>query len=96
MGSGLAVVLAGWIGVAPSAGPPGFDRDLLEDRVSGGRVAVVPAWQGRVMTSTTGGPFAPSFGWLNEELIRSGERRPHINAFGAQSWREAARTFLRA
>ncbi len=48
------------------------------------RVAVVPAWQGRVMTSTVGGPSAPSHGWTNDELVASGALRPHINAFGGE------------
>ena len=48
------------------------------------RVAVVPAWQGRVMTSTVGGPSAPSHGWTNEELVASGALRAHINAFGGE------------
>ncbi len=62
---------------------------VLED-ASGARVAVVPAWQGRVMTSTVedvsaiGKPAAPSFGWLNEELIASGKLGPHMNAFGGE------------
>ncbi|MDP7050136.1 MAG: hypothetical protein QF721_11835, partial [Verrucomicrobiota bacterium] len=29
------------------------------------KVAVVPAYQGRVMTSTVGGDEAPSHGWIN-------------------------------
>src|SRR5579862_5855319 len=33
------------------------------------RLALVPAWQGRVMTSTTGGENGPSFGWINRELV---------------------------
>ena len=33
------------------------------------RVAVVPAWQGRVMTSTAERDGGQSFGWINRELI---------------------------
>ena len=36
------------------------------------RVAVVPAWQGRVMTSTAAGRPRPSYGWTNDELVASG------------------------
>jgi hypothetical protein len=57
---------------------------ILEDAKTGARVAVVPAWQGRVMTSATGGKSAPGFGWINEELVASGQLRPHINAFGGE------------
>jgi len=47
-------------------------------------VAVVPAYQGRVMTSTVGGDEAPSHGWINYDLIASGKVGPHINAFGGE------------
>ncbi|UCF39325.1 MAG: hypothetical protein JSU96_06015 [Acidobacteriota bacterium] len=57
---------------------------LLESPDGLGQVAVVPQWQGRVMTSTAGGPNGASFGWINYELIRSGELLPHINAFGGE------------
>jgi len=48
------------------------------------QVAVVPAYQGRVMTSTASGPDGPSFGWINRELIASGTLEKHINAFGGE------------
>lgn len=48
------------------------------------RVAVAPAWQGRVMTSTTGGDGEPSFGWINRALIAAGKLQPQINAFGGE------------
>ena len=32
-------------------------------------MAVVPAWQGRVMTSTAGGASDSSYGWLNRETF---------------------------
>ena len=48
------------------------------------RVAVVPAWQGRVMTSTSGGDAAPGYGWINRDLIARGEFQPHMNAFGGE------------
>jgi hypothetical protein len=50
----------------------------------GPQVAVAPEYQGRVMTSTTGGPGAPSFGWIGRATIASGERQPHINVFGGE------------
>ena len=88
-------VLAGGALPAPAASQPDFDGDVaflrqhvqvvvLQDAPAGSRVAVVPAWQGRVMTSTTGGDPAPSYGWLNEELIASRRLRPHMNAFGGE------------
>ena len=79
-----------------------FDSDLafLEKHTSivvlaharrDSRVAVAPAYQGRVMTSTTGGPgstVAPSFGWIGRAAIGSGERQSHMNEIGRASCRE--------
>lgn len=48
------------------------------------QVAVAPAYQGRVMTSTAAGPDGQSFGWINRELIASGKIEPHINVFGGE------------
>ncbi len=48
------------------------------------QVAVAPAYQGRVMTSTTGGSDSPSFGWLGRAAIASGQRQPHMNVFGGE------------
>jgi hypothetical protein len=56
----------------------------LHDAANRAQVAVVPAWQGRVMTSTAAGPGGASFGWVNRELIASGARQPHMNAFGGE------------
>jgi len=60
------------------------DVVLLSDDSNEIQVAVVPAWQGRVMTSTSSGPQGPSFGWINYELIESGDLQPHINVFGGE------------
>jgi hypothetical protein len=48
------------------------------------RVALCPALQGRVATSTTAGDAGPSFGWINRALIASGKRVPHMNVFGGE------------
>jgi len=48
------------------------------------QVAVNPDLQGRVMTSTAGGLEGSSFGWINRELIASGENNLHMNAFGGE------------
>lgn len=47
-------------------------------------VAVTPALQGRIMTSTYSGTQGPSFGWINRELVSSGQNNLHINAFGGE------------
>jgi hypothetical protein len=56
---------------------------LLTDQ-SGAQVVVSPAYQGRVMTSTTGGSDAQSFGWLGRTAIASRQRAPHMNVFGGE------------
>lgn len=48
------------------------------------KVAVAPVYQGRVMTSTTGGSDSPSFGWLGRAAISSRQRQPHMNVFGGE------------
>jgi hypothetical protein len=60
------------------------DIVLLSDSADGGIVAVAPAYQGRVITSTVGGSDAPSFGWIGRDAIASGVRQPHMNVFGGE------------
>ena len=57
---------------------------VLSDAGGAARVALCPALQGRVATSTTGGAAEPSFGWLNRELIASGKLVPHMNVYGGE------------
>ena len=57
---------------------------VLSDKAGLAKVALAPAWQGRVMTSTTDGDAGQSFGWINRKLIASGEILPHMNAFGGE------------
>jgi hypothetical protein len=59
-----------------------LDVLLLTDDAA--KVVVAPAYQGRVMTSTFGGLKGPSLGWVNYDLIASGEIKPHINVFGGE------------
>ena len=60
------------------------DVIVLQDREGDARVVICPALQGRVMTSTATGQGGMSFGWINYELIASGEKRPHINVYGGE------------
>jgi YhcH/YjgK/YiaL family protein len=60
------------------------DVVVLSDAGGSGRVAVVPAWQGRIMTSSAGGDAGASFGWINRELVASRTIQPHINVFGGE------------
>jgi len=57
---------------------------LLSDESGNAQVAIAPAWQGRVMTSTAQGDKGQSFGWINRELILSRKLVPHINVFGGE------------
>ncbi|MBL7140192.1 MAG: hypothetical protein ISS74_04715 [Planctomycetes bacterium] len=57
---------------------------VLSDADGNACVAVVPAYQGRVMTSTDGGTDGASYGWINRSLIESGETLEHINPFGGE------------
>lgn len=56
---------------------------VLEDD-GGARVALAPAWQGRVMTSSARGDAGNSYGWLNDGHIKSGVIAPHINVYGGE------------
>lgn len=60
------------------------DVILLQDKSGQAQVAVAPAYQGRVMTSTAGGAEGLSFGWINREAISSGKLQPHINVYGGE------------
>lgn len=48
------------------------------------QAVVVPAWQGRVMTSTTRGAAGFSYGWVNYDRIASQQVDPQINLFGGE------------
>lgn len=45
---------------------------------------IIPAYQGRVMTSTANGDGGNSYGWINYRLIESGQYQPHMNGFGGE------------
>jgi len=50
------------------------DVVVLSETSGNSQVAVLPALQGRAMTSTAEGTEGLSFGWINRELIASGRR----------------------
>lgn len=56
----------------------------LSASAGGGQIAVSPALQGRVMTSTASGSQGRSYGWINRSLFESGDTLPHINVFGGE------------
>ena len=65
---------------------------VLQSASSDAQIAIVPEWQGRVMTSSARGPAGLSYGWMNYGLIRQGiqpeSRRSglekHIYVFGGE------------
>jgi len=57
---------------------------VLSDAEGEAKVAIVPAMQGRVMTSTAEGDNGASFGWINRDLIASGEVLTHMNPYGGE------------
>lgn len=66
--------------------------EIIELTSGSARVAIAPAWQGRVMTSTASAPEGNGFGWINPEVIEGGikpeaERAgltKHIHVFGGE------------
>ncbi|MCX5676755.1 MAG: hypothetical protein NTX87_17315 [Planctomycetota bacterium] len=57
---------------------------VLSDASGLAQVAVMPAFQGRVMTSTADGPEGMSFGWINRDLLASGKTLEHFNPYGGE------------
>lgn len=103
MKSGLVGLACCVVAVATQAaerGTFGYDRDFLAKNTmtlvlkrGDAQVLLAPAYQGRVMTSTTGGDAGPSFGWLNYKVIEKGVLKPeeakgrleeHIYIFGGE------------
>ena len=96
------IILSGCQHVAsePAQGSFASDRAFLEQHtdvvvLKKGRsaVAVVPAYQGRVMTSTFDRTSGPSFGWINRPVIEKGllsdaeklgTLQEHIYVFGGE------------
>jgi hypothetical protein len=91
--SGIAVSAVAAGGSLSAANAASFDDDVtflqkhtpvivLQAPDGPAKAVLAPAWQGRVMTSTTGTNC--SFGWINRDLIQSGVLQPHINVFGGE------------
>lgn len=57
---------------------------VLSDSSGKSNVAVSPALQGRVMTSTSEGDDGLSYGWINRQAFLSGDTSGHMNAFGGE------------
>jgi len=78
--------------VAFSKGSFGYDREFLSKHykdlvvLENGEASILisPELQGRVMTSTAGGDDGKSFGWINHDLIASGEMNEQFNPTGGE------------
>jgi len=58
--------------------------EIVELKRGESALIIVPSWQGRVMTSTCEGDNGFSFGWINYELISSGDTLEHMNPYGGE------------
>ena len=89
-------LLAGCQTAPPSAPPLTFGQEqaflashnvplvVLKDPQAQAQVLIAPQLQGRVLTSTAGGPQGDSFGWVNCDYIVSGKNSPQFNPFGGE------------
>ena len=48
------------------------------------KVMLAPDWQGRVVTSSADGDEGDSYGWINYQLIESGEKSQQFNPVGGE------------
>lgn len=70
----------------------GEDLDFLNQHVEtivlsndeGAQIVVVPAYQGRTMTSSSRGSAGNSYGYINYDAIASDQRDPQINLYGGE------------
>jgi hypothetical protein len=75
-------------------GSYGYDLALLQEKHKDAivlygkdtmqQLVVLPAFQGRIMTSTMSGRDGLSFGWINHDVIREGKPQPHMTAVGGE------------
>lgn len=56
----------------------------LVQRDGRARVLVCPAYQGRVMTSTSADETGASYGWINTAFIEAGKQDKHFNNYGGE------------
>lgn len=91
----ISMALSTLIGCSSESNPENFGDDLnflkahkkvivLKSENDLCQVAIVPDYQGRVMTSTSNGPEGKSYGWINYKLIESNQFEEHINVFGGE------------
>ena len=59
-------------------------EDIIQLQAGDAKVLLSAAYQGRVMTSTASGDSGISYGWINYDLISSGEKKPQFNPVGGE------------
>ncbi len=57
---------------------------MLKNDTGTAQLIISPEWQARVITSTSKGKNGLSYGWINYDLIESGEKQERMNAFGGE------------
>lgn len=57
----------------------------LQDAEGKAKVLLSTEYQGRVMTSTSGGEYETSYGWLNYDLLSSGQKRNSLIPLAVKS-----------
>lgn len=62
----------------------GIETLELTSEDGASRVLVIPAYQGRVMTSSAAGDTGDSYGWINYKFIEKGELNPRFNPVGGE------------
>jgi hypothetical protein len=72
-------------------GTYGYDLKVLQENTKpvelksgNARILISPEFQGRVMTSTSEGKEGKSYGWINHDLIASGNVLEQINPVGGE------------
>lgn len=56
----------------------------LKNEEGNAKILLSPDYQGRVMTSTAEGDSGPSFGWINYDLLSSGQKSKQFNPVGGE------------
>jgi hypothetical protein len=89
----MGLVILQGCSITPELGTFGYDVAflkahietlVLESEDGACQLALAPAYQGRIMTSTSQGLKGKSYGWINYELIASNQFEEHINVFGGE------------
>ena len=86
--------LAGCVNSNFQMGTYGYDKQFLSERGIEtvelksddglSRLLIAPVWQGRVLTSTTGGDEGISYGWINHRYIDQAQTNEIFNPYGGE------------